>query len=44
MSFLITLRISLFFGDKDIGSSGNNKVILKDPSEPSAFRNVDLAV
>lgn len=42
MFFFITLRISLFFGDKDIGSSGSNKV-LNDLSEPSTFRNVDLS-
>lgn len=42
MFFLITPRISLFFGDKGISSRGNNEVLLKDPSEPSTFRNVDL--
>lgn len=26
--FLITPRINFFFGDRDVGSSGNNKVVL----------------
>ena len=31
------------FGNIDIGSSDNNKVLLKERGEPFAFRNVDLS-